>query len=1083
MADDEGQVYRFSYLVNGTISTTPGFPNKRINLEQDSAFSGMPLTYENKPSQITVAVSDTTLYLENNGIPTAGVYRFVVNGVVPASLGAYVWTFYITVVDTYTYTLYIKAGTGGSIVSPSSGYFKQSTDTSTSSYTFDLTASQYLITVSSDAGYDYTGYFTEDQAGSGTKYYPTTGSGLINTITVSANSSKTLYAQFKEYHRATVIEYRNQYSGDNASSIMYLSSTSYTPPANSWTYSGHTLLGMATSRTGSVVYETGKTYTLANESTTTLYCIWTTDTTYTTYSLSYSGMGTGMPAKQQAVSTASTYSFTVSSTIPFEKGYIFKGWSTTNGTYGVGKYHGGDVITLTSSSPTLILYAKWAISLAYTITFNALGGISSVASMTTNEDTGKLSNLPTATYSGRNFLGWALTSSDTTPNVTTNTVFSANTTVYAIYTEVLFHKYTITFDPNGGQVYPKTGTTTYGDVLATLPVPSYAGFIFNGWYLGDTLVTTATVYTANTTIVAHWTTNPNTTEQTEGILTVRPSNRPAIYSFRLDNITSIEETDSANLVEISTVIYGSEDNFVMDMGNSRKFDLDIVRNNPKIINNSSADDRDWDNATWFARLRAALDSWQNFFKDPETGASTGGFRFKLIPPTQYAELYPNHEENVFLAGSLSPRYSGQKLTLSLPLQVARMTAASASVTMVSFTFRLAAADSSDGQDHTEVIQYPLGSTIALPAYPSDWDALTSGKMFVYWMNGTTAYSPSQSYAVVTDQTFVSTWVTPTAGIIFASSSASAIKFGDNSAGLYNLDGTTITFPNTVGTLISFLAVGAGGSGGKTIVSRSALRTLASASVNAYWSITRGSGGGAGNLVGSTLSLAAGSEATVLKCTIGKGVINSAGESTVVRNVNLQRDILTAQGGYMGNNAGIGNRSESAWPINKAERAAKYVVSGASGYTDGVYQSSSMIAGENGQTGNSLGNGGAGGTSWSYYYITPGTGSNTYYHDLGGGGGAASELNITLNGVNYHSTGGNAEYTIEESVSGYPKLYGGTASISPAASGTLGGGAGGGAKEKMNNTGSQDVTNAATFTADSVVGGDGFLAILIYKETS
>ena len=68
----------------------------------------------------------------------------------------------------------------------------------------------------------------------------------------------------------------------------------------------------------------------------------------------------------------------------------------------------------------------------YTITFNGNGGTPSVTSMTTIDQ--KIPELPTATHSGSySFDGWYTAASGGT-KITTDTVFSANTTVYAHWT-------------------------------------------------------------------------------------------------------------------------------------------------------------------------------------------------------------------------------------------------------------------------------------------------------------------------------------------------------------------------------------------------------------------------------------------------------------------------------------------------------------------------------------------------------------------------------------------------------------------------------------------------------------------------
>ncbi len=72
--------------------------------------------------------------------------------------------------------------------------------------------------------------------------------------------------------------------------------------------------------------------------------------------------------------------------------------------------------------------------------------------------------------------------------------------------------FTVTFDPNGGTLAEadKTKSLMTGEPYGTLPVPSYAGYDFIGWYTeqnGGTEIkenTTVTVF-GTQTLYAHWT--------------------------------------------------------------------------------------------------------------------------------------------------------------------------------------------------------------------------------------------------------------------------------------------------------------------------------------------------------------------------------------------------------------------------------------------------------------------------------------------------------------------------------------------------------------------------------------------------
>jgi uncharacterized repeat protein (TIGR02543 family) len=70
--------------------------------------------------------------------------------------------------------------------------------------------------------------------------------------------------------------------------------------------------------------------------------------------------------------------------------------------------------------------------------------------------------------------------------------------------------YTITFNAQGGTVSPTSKRVTYGTSIDSLPVPTYTGYTFDGWYTaqsGGVQWTKDTVYRIahNTTLYAKWT--------------------------------------------------------------------------------------------------------------------------------------------------------------------------------------------------------------------------------------------------------------------------------------------------------------------------------------------------------------------------------------------------------------------------------------------------------------------------------------------------------------------------------------------------------------------------------------------------
>ena len=220
----------------------------------------------------------------------------------------------------------------------------------------------------------------------------------------------------------------------------------------------------------------------------------------TTYTVSFSANG---GSGTMAADTGISGSYTLPActfTAPSDK--QFKGWATSAS---------GAVITDTSINVTenTTLYAIWEPipPTTYTVSFNANGGSGTMAA-----DTGISGSytLPACTFTaplGQQFKGWARSASGAVITGTSITV-TADTTLYAIWETIPATEYTITFNGNGGT--PSAGTmSTAGGKLTSLPTATRSGsYSFDGWYTaasGGTQITTAYVFSANTTVYAHWT--------------------------------------------------------------------------------------------------------------------------------------------------------------------------------------------------------------------------------------------------------------------------------------------------------------------------------------------------------------------------------------------------------------------------------------------------------------------------------------------------------------------------------------------------------------------------------------------------
>jgi len=149
----------------------------------------------------------------------------------------------------------------------------------------------------------------------------------------------------------------------------------------------------------------------------------------------------------------------------------------------------------------------------FIVTFDGNGGTPSVGSMTTTDQ--KLTSLPSASRSGSySFDGWYTKKSGGT-KVTTDTVFSANTTVYAHWTytggggggynpPVTY--YTLRFETGGGSDIPSVREAYNAYIDLTKYVPTWRGHTFIGWYSERSLTNKVSgVYlTKDMTVYAGW---------------------------------------------------------------------------------------------------------------------------------------------------------------------------------------------------------------------------------------------------------------------------------------------------------------------------------------------------------------------------------------------------------------------------------------------------------------------------------------------------------------------------------------------------------------------------------------------------
>ena len=328
-------------------------------------------------------------------------------------------------------------------------------------------------------GYTFLGWYTS----------ATGGSRVLSTTEVTRHENHTIYARWDANDYTVTFNGNSGTPSYTSKTVTFDSMYGSLPTASRV---GYTFLGWYTAQTGGTLVTSSTKVAIAGNH--TLYARWRANT-LTVY---YDANGGSVSPSSKNVIYDGTYGTLAR---PSRAGYTFLGWYTSRS--------GGTQISSTTkvtSTTDHTLYAHWQVN-SYTVTFDGTGGTPSYSSKTVTYDS-SYGSLPTASYTGYDFLGWYTSISGGSQVTSSTTVKNAyNHTLYARWSA---KSYTVTFDANGGIVSPSSKSITYGSTYGTLPTPSRTGYIFAGWYTsisgGEYVSSTSTVNKAYShTLYARWT--------------------------------------------------------------------------------------------------------------------------------------------------------------------------------------------------------------------------------------------------------------------------------------------------------------------------------------------------------------------------------------------------------------------------------------------------------------------------------------------------------------------------------------------------------------------------------------------------
>ncbi len=338
-------------------------------------------------------------------------------------------------------------------------------------------------------GYTFGGYYTEvnfrdcslsqtTSSLNGTQFYTSSGVGSTWTFSAIQTIPTTLYAMWTA-NSYTVSFDKNGGSGTAMTNRKYCYDQSYSLPSCTYTRSGYTFKGWATSSSAtSATYGNSATVSnLATSGTVTLYAIWEKNK-YT------------ITLNNQSATTTGTKSVEVyygdklpEITVPTKVGNSFAGYySSTNGS-GTQYYKADGTSTYSwSTASSATLYAYWETGV-YSITYNNNNGTITTENYATQYNYGTSVALPSIEREGCDFGGWFDNANCSGSAITSITTTDWGDKVF--YAKWIPKSYSVALNPTSGTIKSGNVTTyTYGTgaILPTATNMERTGYVFAGWY-------------------------------------------------------------------------------------------------------------------------------------------------------------------------------------------------------------------------------------------------------------------------------------------------------------------------------------------------------------------------------------------------------------------------------------------------------------------------------------------------------------------------------------------------------------------------------------------------------------------------
>ena len=342
------------------------------------------------------------------------------------------------------YTITFALGSGGS--TPATGTAPNSTS--------GVTTLPGLGSMIAPAGYTFIGWVCP------------TGTVLLENAVVTPTGNTTCTAQWSSA-AAKIVTFNSNYPLGSNTQTVQSASAAQALDANPFIAGGYRFIGWATSPTGAKSWDNTDVYDFSADI--SLYAVWEVipvqNNSTPTYTIFFVYQG-GTPGLTVTYYSPGDPALKLPTT---EKpGYTFAGWSTTPS-------EPNTVTAPFTTRSSVTLFALW-VAKTVTITFNYLGGITGIRTLSYTVGQPGFTGLPSSTKQGYEFAGWSEISGGSTA-VTEPYAPLENLTLYAIWNGT---KYTVTLQPQTGA--PIKLVYTVGGAPLQLPsIGTKPGLVPVGW--------------------------------------------------------------------------------------------------------------------------------------------------------------------------------------------------------------------------------------------------------------------------------------------------------------------------------------------------------------------------------------------------------------------------------------------------------------------------------------------------------------------------------------------------------------------------------------------------------------------------